>query len=67
MKNNIEFSTQWDVSDGDYKPEELNYVKRHEMVKAAQKRERNSIFIAFGAVAVLVLLLIFNLAAQMKI
>ncbi|NUN08886.1 MAG: hypothetical protein HUU54_06900 [Ignavibacteriaceae bacterium] len=57
----------WDYSSGDYKPEEPNYVKQHEMAKKARKREATSLYLMLSAVAFAAMFLIITLASRIKI
>lgn len=73
MKNRMENSlwiavhSVWDISRGDYKPEEPSYVKQHELAKKARKRETTSLYFVVSAFAFAAMLLIISLAAKIKI
>lgn len=67
MKNILIPQSGWDIANGDYIPDEPNYVKQHELAKKERKREITGIYVTLGLMAFGVMFFFMLFASKIKI
>ncbi len=67
MENKLSVTNGWNLSQGDYKSDGASYVSQHELAKKDQQRERAGVFIAFGLVATVLMIIVMTLVSTIKL
>lgn len=67
MQNRIVAHYKWDITQGDYKAGEVNYVIQHSLAKHEKEKHNYLLLIALSLTAVSAMLIVIRLAATIRI